>query len=1000
MVSEFSLRPVVEVDEKLCVNCHMCISVCPVKYCNDGSGDVVNVNPNTCIGCGKCIEACTHHARYYLDDFEKFTNDLIVGEKIIAVSAPATAASFPDAHLKLNSFLKELGVSAVFDVSFGAELTVKSYLEYIEYEKPKTVIAQPCPAIVSYIELYKPELIKYLAPADSPILHTIKMIKKFYNHYADYKIAIVSPCIAKRREYDETGLGDYNLAIQSIDKFIQANDVDLKSYPDSDFDNPPAERAVLFSSPGGLTKTIERWIPDISCQTRKIEGVEYIYEYLDKLPEVIEAGMAPLIIDCLSCENGCNQGPATLTKEQSPDETEYWVKKRAKQMKELYLEENESDVQKSKKSIEAIIGRYWNSELYERKYVNRWENVDISYPSKDEVERLYFKMNKFGEEDILNCSSCGYNSCENMAIAIHNGLNKPENCHHYLKRQTDINLADAEAEREKIAAMLQTAQDGFIEIDEDENIVSTNDSMRRILKRKDIVGKNIFEFIDKRYQKEIDQESKMRKKGKHSTYEIEFNQSDGRKVCCLVSASPMYDFKTRTITGSFAMVTDISKLKEIERQLRKANESLEQKVLDRTAKLNESLEELKQQREEILSQRDALAESEQKIHHILQILPDAALVIDDKGYVTFWNQAMENLTGISAKEMIGKGNYQYSVPFYGEARPILIDLVRIEDDVLNENYSKIEKRGNVIKAEAFINDLNGQQRYIIGTATAVYDSSGEYIGAMEIIHDITTIRSYLKEIEEQKKHITDSIQYAKKIQKAVLPSNDLLQEILSEHFVFFRPRDIISGDFHWIKQIKNKIYIAVADCTGHGVPGAFVSMLGISFLNEIVSKNNKLQPSDILDKLRAKIKSSLNQKGGRDDNKDGMDMALYSINTDTNLLHYAGAYNPLHIIRDGELINVKPDLQPVSVHIAEKPFTNNEVQLEKDDQIYTFSDGFVDQFGGKNGTKFYSKNFKNLLLSIHHKSMEDQKEILEQTFDEWRGNYNQLDDVLIMGVKI
>ncbi len=185
MQKNTDLCAVVEVDSALCVNCHKYISVCPVKYCNDGSGDYVKINPNTCIGCGSCIEACTHKARKYVDDFKNLINDIIAGEKIVAILAPASAASFPDLYLQLKGFLKELGVDANFDVSFGAELTVKSYIEYIKEFHPKTVIAQPCPAIVSYIEIYRPELLKYLAPADSPMLHTIKMIKRFYPEYKE-----------------------------------------------------------------------------------------------------------------------------------------------------------------------------------------------------------------------------------------------------------------------------------------------------------------------------------------------------------------------------------------------------------------------------------------------------------------------------------------------------------------------------------------------------------------------------------------------------------------------------------------------------------------------------------------------------------------------------------------------------------------------------------------------------------------------------------------------
>lgn len=173
------LSKVVNVDKDLCVNCHRCIAVCPVKYCNDGSGDHVSIHEDLCIGCGECIDACTHGARKILDDFEKALYDLKRGERIVSIVAPAVAAVFPGNYLNLNGWLKSLGVAANFDVSFGAELTIKSYLEHIKTNKPKAVIAQPCPALVSYIEIYQPELIEYLAPADSPMMHTIKMVKTF-----------------------------------------------------------------------------------------------------------------------------------------------------------------------------------------------------------------------------------------------------------------------------------------------------------------------------------------------------------------------------------------------------------------------------------------------------------------------------------------------------------------------------------------------------------------------------------------------------------------------------------------------------------------------------------------------------------------------------------------------------------------------------------------------------------------------------------------------------
>ena len=208
--------------------------------------------------------------------------------KMIAVVAPAVAAAFPHRYLNLNGWLKESGVSAVFDVSFGAELTVQSYLRHIKENDPPTVVAQPCAAIVSYIELYRPDLLQYLAPAGSPMHHVMRMVRNEFPQYSGHKIVVISPCIAKRREYDETGLGDYNVTMQSLDEHFKSRGIDLSRYPATEFDGPPAERAVLFSSPGGLRDTLERWSRDAARSTRKIEGCPGVYHYLDDLSESVQ----------------------------------------------------------------------------------------------------------------------------------------------------------------------------------------------------------------------------------------------------------------------------------------------------------------------------------------------------------------------------------------------------------------------------------------------------------------------------------------------------------------------------------------------------------------------------------------------------------------------------------------------------------------------------------------------------------------------------------------
>ena len=277
-------------------------------------------------------------------------------------------------------------------------------------------------------------------------------------------------------------------------------------------------------------------------------------------------------------------------------------------------------------------------------------------------------------------------------------------------------------------------------------------------------------------------------------------------------------------------------------------------------------------------------------------------------------------------------------------------------------------------------------------------------------------------VEEQHREITDSISYAKRIQTALLTSDEYWSQISPEHFVLLKPKDVVSGDFFWAFHTENNLAIWVAaDCTGHGVPGAFMSMLGISFFNEIVVENNITQPAEILNKLREKIIKALEQKGVDTQQKDGMDLALCVWDKNTNKLSFSGANNPLWIVtssleggeEEGEksplkspqgdkwLVEIKPDKQPVGLFFGElKPFTVKEVILQKGDTIYTFSDGYADQFGGEKGKKFKLKSLKQLLLSVQEQPLEEQKIIIEKMFEDWKGDLEQIDDVCIIGVRV
>jgi len=271
----------------------------------------------------------------------------------------------------------------------------------------------------------------------------------------------------------------------------------------------------------------------------------------------------------------------------------------------------------------------------------------------------------------------------------------------------------------------------------------------------------------------------------------------------------------------------------------------------------------------------------------------------------------------------------------------------------------------------------------------------------EVVKQKDEIEKQRDEIADKNRSITDSIEYASRIQTAVLPSHEYAREILPEHFIFFRPRDIVSGDFYWMTQKDNLLVLIAADCTGHGVPGAFMSMLGVSFLNEIVNRHDITSANAILNQLRTDVKKTLGQEGKEGEAKDGMDLALCIVDLEKLKLQYAGAYNPFYLYRNNELIEIKADRMPIGIYINEKEtFSNHEIELQKGDVFYIFSDGFQDQFGGEDGSKFKTKNFKKLLLEIHQKPMEEQHKLLEETIDDWRGRWEQVDDIIVMGVRV
>lgn len=336
------------------------------------------------------------------------------------------------------------------------------------------------------------------------------------------------------------------------------------------------------------------------------------------------------------------------------------------------------------------------------------------------------------------------------------------------------------------------------------------------------------------------------------------------------------------------------------------------------------------------------------------------------------------------------------ITIYKKTKVITDPIKRLVSNVNRIRSGHMGERAEVIGNNE-ITVLSEQFNYMIEELESYYNELEEKVRERTL-----QISQQKEEIERQKQNITDSINYARNIQTALLPPREYLSKFLREYFILFKPRDIVSGDFYWMSYKNDKLVIAAVDCTGHGVPGAFMSMLGNAFLNETVNHLGIIEPEKTLEALRASVIRSLHQTGKKGEAQDGMDIALVVLDKETNTLEFAGAHNPLFIISNNELQVFKGDNIPISFdpYCKDHNFERKSMQLKTGDMIYIFSDGYTDQFGGPENRKFGSKRFKEFLLSIHMLPMYEQEKKLFDNLEAWKGEKTQVDDILVIGLQI
>ncbi len=457
------LPEVIRVDKEKCQHCLACLRVCPVKLCNIVETDGILVNSDLCIGCGECIKACRekgHFARSGLDDFPEFTAALETGVPLGILVAPSAAVNFHPHFGQMLTALRNMGVAKVFDVSFGAEITTYLYAKALQSGLTPPIIAQPCPAIVSYIEIYQPELVPHLAPTHSPVVDAAVWLKN-QPEFEHLQLAFLGPCLAKRREVHDPntkGVVSYNVTFESLAAHFEQAGIDLSALAESGFDTPEAERAVVYSQPGGLTETFRRFgIPVRKADIPRVEGPQEVYlSYLPELAKDITEGRAPLLVDILNCSHGCNVGPAS---------THCRSRYQIDQVIEARMEEQVQKHQASGQDRETLQEFYQGLDAqnldFSRSYTDKSAENHLRTPTPEEEEHIWNLMHKATKEERgINCTSCGYEDCRDMMVAVANGLNHIESCKYYLFKENELHVrqledqaVEIEEQRDEIAAM-------------------------------------------------------------------------------------------------------------------------------------------------------------------------------------------------------------------------------------------------------------------------------------------------------------------------------------------------------------------------------------------------------------------------------------------------------------------------------------------------------------------------------------------------------------------
>lgn len=493
---------IIDIDLEKCVGCNSCVRVCPApgtnvaKYDHNGNM-VIDIDNDKCIKCGACIKACSHDARFYRDDMERFIDDLRNGKDLIIITAPAIKIAFDGNWRHVLQWFRNNGVKEIYDVSLGADICTWAHLRYLEKNPGKKVISQPCAAVVNYILQHKPELINSLSPIQSPMLCLAVYIKKYLGKVS--KIAALSPCIAKKDEFEQTGYIDYNVTFKHLKEYFERNSVDLprvQVYSEFEFDGTPGFVGSIYPKPGGLKENLLLHAPDIHVLNS--EGVSKVYAGIDDYQKEDNSDI-PDVFDVLNCEFGCNDGPA-VGQEYRPFKMEA-IMKDVKNYT-INARNNTVGVDENGKPTEDKQFMEFDEKLdvndFLRKYTPKY--TELKYVSEKEIQDIFAVLDKTTAiEKNFDCHACGFKSCREMATAIAMGINTPDNCHQYVMSKIKKEGVQIEKINSTVIDIMEELKNVFKALNE-----SVCDTTKESEKIRNLGAKNVEDMtVVKEYMKEL-----------------------------------------------------------------------------------------------------------------------------------------------------------------------------------------------------------------------------------------------------------------------------------------------------------------------------------------------------------------------------------------------------------------------------------------------------------------------------------------------------------------